>query len=241
MADPTLVHKDYLKIIFGERYRHVDDILTALGHRENAGSPVSASLVPQFVGQICFDTTGLDYYIAFSTTAGDWAPLAVNTVTLAEMLGIDGLTATAAELNGSSKVSTRLIPITDASTYLALAQNSGKTHVFPDLSQTCTVTLPTASAGLTFKFIGKAVAADASNWVFTAITPSFLFGGVAFLDNDAGAGADEVHAGVYPNGSSHLTATIVTPAAGTYIELTSDGTNWIINGVVISATIPTFG
>jgi hypothetical protein len=34
--------------------------------------------------------------------------------------------------------------------------------------------------------------------------------------------------------------TIITPQAGTSVYMICDGTNWIINGVVYSATAPTF-
>lgn len=135
-------------------------------------------------------------------------------------------------------ITTGIVSITDASTYTALASNSGKIHVFPDLTASCTVTLPTAAAGLEYTFIGKGVAADAQNWVFSAGVA--YKGGLSFADTDAGAGADEIHLGVYPNGSSNDNMTIVTPAAGTIIRLYCDGTNWIVNGNVFSATVPTF-
>ena len=63
---------------------------------------------------------------------------------------------------------------------------------------------------------------------------------VMFADTDAGAAADEIHAGVFPNGSSNDFVTIVTPGAGTRIKLVCDGTNWIISGIVFSATVPAF-
>ena len=138
-------------------------------------------------------------------------------------------------------INTGVVTISDASTYTALAANSGKIHVFPDLTASCTVTLPTASAGLQYTFIGKGVAADAQNWVFdTGSATNFYLGGLSFADTDAGAGADEIHLGVYPDGNSNDIMTIVTPAAGTIIRMICDGTNWIVNGNVFSATVPTF-
>ena len=150
-----------------------------------------------------------------------------------------GLTATAAEINAAADVSDKLVSVPDAASYAVLAANSGKTHILPNFTANCTLTLPTAAAGLEFTFIGKAVAADAQNWIFAAGVP--YLGGLAFADNDAGAGADEIHAGVYPNGTTNDNMTIVTPAAGTKIHVICDGTNWIVNGVVNSATVPTFG
>lgn len=156
-------------------------------------------------------------------------------------IGGTEVTATAAEINGAADVSSRIVSITDAAAYTALAANSGKTHVLPDLTASCTVTLPAAAAGLEYTFIGKGVAADAQNWIFdTGSATNFYLGGLAFADTDAGAAADEIHAGVFPNGNSNDIMTIVTPGAGTRIHLVCDGTNWIVNGQVYSATVPTF-
>lgn len=130
-----------------------------------------------------------------------------------------------------------VISITDATTYTALYTNSGKTHIIPDLTASITITLPVASAGVEYTFIGKAIAADAQNWVFAAGVD--FIGGLAFADTDAGAGADEIHAGVYP-AATNDNMTIVTPGAGTRIYLVCDGTNWIANGQVFSATVPAF-
>ena len=156
-------------------------------------------------------------------------------------LGGTDITATAAEINGAAKVSTRIVNVTDATTYSVLATNSGKTHVIPNLTADCTLTLPTASAGLEFTFISKAVAADAQNWIIKAPSATnYFLGGVSFADTDAGAGADEIHAGVWSNGSSNDFLTVVTPGAGTMVYVICDGTNWIVNGQVSSATVPAF-
>lgn len=150
------------------------------------------------------------------------------------------LTATAAEINARADADARLVNVTDASTYSVLAANSGKTHVMPDFTASCTLTLPTAAAGLEYLFVSKAIAADAQNWIFSTGGANFWLGGLSFADTDAGAGADEIHAGVWPNGSSNDFMTIVTPGAGTRIYVFCDGTNWIVNGQVFSATVPTF-
>lgn len=133
-----------------------------------------------------------------------------------------------------------LVTIADATPYTVLAANSSKTHVIADQTSSITINLPTAAAGLRYPFVGKAVAAEAQNWIIVAGGTAYYLGGLNFLDNDAGAGADEVHAGVYPNGSSHLTMNVVTPCAGTHVTVICDGTNWIVSGVINSPTIPTF-
>jgi hypothetical protein len=181
--------------------------------------------------------TTSDIVLMFDASDG-YEPKYADSANVFELMGI---TATAAELNGATDVSSRLVSITDAATYTALAANSGKTHVFPDLTASCTVTLPAVASGLEFTFISKAFAADAQNWVFdTGSATNFYLGGLAFADTDAGAGADEIHAGVFPDGNSNDIMTIVTPGAGTRIHMICDGTNWIVNGQVFSATVPTF-
>lgn len=124
----------------------------------------------------------------------------------------------------------------DAATYTVLAANSGKTHIIPNLTATCTFTLPTAAAGLEYLFIGKAVATDAQDWKFSAGVA--YLGAVQFLDTDDPA--DTVTAGVFPNGTTNDNLTIVTPAGGTWVRFVCDGTNWIVNGISFSATTPAF-
>lgn len=137
-------------------------------------------------------------------------------------------------------VSSRIVNVPDAATYSVLAADTGKTHILPNFTANCTITLPTAAAGLEYEFVSKAVAADAQNWIISTGGANFFLGGLAFADTDAGAGADEIHAGVWPNGSSNDFANIVTPGAGTWVKCVCDGTNWIICGQVYSATVPTF-
>jgi len=159
----------------------------------------------------------------------------------ANVFELMGITASAAEINARSAAASRLVNVTDAATYAVLAADSGKIHVMPDFTSSCTLTLPTAAAGLEYTFIGKAVAADAQNWIIkSASATNFFLGGVSFADTDAGAGADEIHAGIWPNGSTNDFLTVVTPGAGTYIYVICDGTNWIVNGQVSSATVPAF-
>lgn len=159
----------------------------------------------------------------------------------ANVFELMGITASAAEINARSAAASRLVAVTDAATYTVLAANSGKIHVMPDFTSSCTLTLPTAAAGLEYTFIGKAVAADAQNWIIKSPSATnYFLGGVSFADSDAGAGADEIHAGIWSNGSTNDFLTVVTPGAGTYIYVICDGTNWIVNGQVVSATVPAF-
>jgi hypothetical protein len=182
--------------------------------------------------------------MATKTKKVDWGGLSVIVNSL--FTGASGpgdagteITATAAEINLAADISARgPVAIADGATYTFLAANSGLVHVVPNLTATCVFSFPTASAGLTFEVWYGGAAADAQDWNFV-LSSGFFIGGVSFLDTDAGAGADEVHLGVYSNGSSNDNFDVVTPAAGTRLRFLCNGTNWYVNGVVCSATVPT--
>lgn len=138
---------------------------------------------------------------------------------------------------GASTEGPLVITVPDAATYSVLAVNSGKTHVLPDFTASCTLTLPTAVAGLEYVFIGKGVAADGQDWIFSTGGANFFLGGLGFADTDDPA---DTVAAVYPNGSSNDFMNIITPGGGTRVHLICDGSNWIVNGIVVGATAPTF-
>lgn len=148
------------------------------------------------------------------------------------------ITATAAEINAAAAGTRGPVVIADATPYTVLAADSGKTHIISEQAASITVNLPAvAAAGLQFKFVMGGVATEAQNWVFVATTPEFWNGGVAWTDlNDAESNL----AVVYGNGTSHLTLTVVTPAAGTVIEVYSNGAEWVVSGHVVSDTTPAF-
>ena len=129
-----------------------------------------------------------------------------------------------------------LVP--NAATYTVLADNSGLNHYMPDLSATCTITLPTPKAGLRFSFIYSGDAADSVNWVITTGSDTYFFkGGLTFHDQDG-----DVVAPIDGNGSSNSKLTIINPEPGTRVHVEcANGTNWYLTGSVLSATIPTFG
>ena len=132
------------------------------------------------------------------------------------------------------------VAITDAATYTVLAENSGKVHMLPDLTADITITLPAPQAGMEFEFVYGGAAADAQDWIFnTSATDVLYMGGVVHLDSDANAAGDEVVA-VFADFSDDDAFTVLTPAAGTRVRLFSDGTSWLVEGTVVSATAPTF-
>jgi hypothetical protein len=184
-------------------------------------------------------TTATTSDIAVLLDASDnYTPKYADSANVFELMGI---TASAAQLNAAATPASRFVNVTDAATYAVLAADSGKIHIMPNFTASCTLTLPTAAAGLEYIFIGKAVAADAQDWIIKSPSATnYFIGGVAFADTDAGAGADEIHAGIWSNGSTNDFLTVVTPGAGTRIHVICDGTNWIVNGQVFSATVPAF-
>lgn len=131
------------------------------------------------------------------------------------------------------------VPVTvgDVTAYTVKAQNSGLVHYIPDLTSTCTFTLPTPKAGLWFEFAYIGDAADAVNWVIDTTSDTYYFkGGLMFADQDGDALAP-----IDGDGNSNSKLTVVTPEPGTKIRVESgNGTNWYLSGYVLSATIPSF-
>lgn len=127
--------------------------------------------------------------------------------------------------------------VPDATPYTVLAADSGKMHIILEQTSNITLNLPVIAAGLSYKFIMGGVATEAQNWIIVATTPSFYNGGIAWTDLDD---AESNLAVVYGNGTSHLTLTVTTPAAGTGIEIYSNGTEWFVHGTVISDSTPAF-
>jgi hypothetical protein len=128
----------------------------------------------------------------------------------------------------------------DHTTYTVLAADTGKTLYVPNLTGSCTFSLPAAAAGLAYTFAYGGVAADAQNWVIDAGSDTnFFLGGLVHLDTDANSAGDEVvtKAG---DGNSNSILTVVTPDVGTMVKVVCDGTNWYLSGFVASATVPSF-
>lgn len=131
------------------------------------------------------------------------------------------------------------VVVVTTGTYTVLAANSGATHIIPDLAGNTAINLPTEAAGLFYKFIYCGAAAEGhTHTIDSEHNDNFFIGGVAFIDGDAGAGADELSI-VHCDGNSNSELVLVTPDNGTVVELFCDGTNWYLTGTVISATTPT--
>jgi len=128
------------------------------------------------------------------------------------------------------------VAIPDAATYTVKAYNSGIRHVLPDLTADIVISLPAAEDGLEYEFWYAGAAADAQDWLINAgSNTNFFKGGILHVDEDAGAAADEA-AAVRSDGNSNSKLTVLTPDVGTWIKLHCDGTNWYVNGMVVSAS-----
>jgi hypothetical protein len=126
------------------------------------------------------------------------------------------------------------IAVPDATPYVVKPYNSGIIHMIPNLTADTTFTLPTPKVGLYYEFWYAGAAADAQDWLFNTGSDTYFFkGGVAHLDEDA---ADAEVASVYSDGNSNSKLTVLTPASGTVVKLFCDGTNWYVNGFVVSAS-----
>jgi hypothetical protein len=132
------------------------------------------------------------------------------------------------------------VVVPDAATYTVLGTDSGKLHVIPGLTASCTLALPSDVTG-DYTFVGSGVAADAQNWVFDAgADTAFFLGGITHLDTNAGTGAAEI-AVVYPDGNSNSILTVNVPHASSKITFHGDGTNWlIVDSRAVSDTAPAF-
>ena len=126
------------------------------------------------------------------------------------------------------------IAVPDATPYVVKTYNSGIKHMIPNLTADTTITLPSPKAGLEYEFWYAGAAADAQDWLIdTGSNTYFYKGGVVHFDEDA---ADAEAASVYSDGNSNSKLTVLTPAAGTVVKIFCDGTNWYVNGMVVSAS-----
>jgi hypothetical protein len=167
---------------------------------------------------------------------------AITSTAQAALLGLHGgINASVAEINNKVDGSASYVVLnsTGAVAYSVLAANTGKIHFTPDCTANSTLTLPAVAAGLNYKFIYAGGAADASNLIIdSGADANFFIGGIVHLDLNSTATTITV-GNVFSDGDSNSIFTLVTPSAGTVVEILCDGTNWHLWGQVVSDTIPT--
>ena len=122
-----------------------------------------------------------------------------------------------------------------ASVTLTAATNAGRTNVLPDTSQNTTLTLPTPSAGLSFRFIYGGAAADATDHIIkTAGNTIFFKGALTHLDTDGNSNAT-----VFSDGNSNSIISLVTPQSYVIDLVGASATVYHVSGFISDATVPT--
>ena len=171
-----------------------------------------------------------------STQAQRLANLGQLTASVAEVNAVcDDLAATAIEITNKCDGSSSYVSTGTGTSYTILAASTGKIHTMGAISSNQTMTLPTAAAGLNYKFVYVGAAEEAQNFILKSPAAAAYFrGGVMHSDIDGNAVAT-----VYSDGDSNDNFTMVTPGAGTIVEVLCDGTVWYIWGVVCSDTVCT--
>ena len=138
-----------------------DDMVDAIGYIENAGVP--SAVVPDFIGQMLFDTSNNTFYRAFGTSAGNWTPAGTGALTAAELNVLDGITP------GTPLLSKALV--LDANLGIGAFRNTGLnlvTQVTPT-AKTTSATL-TAAEILTGIITGNQGAAGAAAYTMPLAT-----------------------------------------------------------------------
>ena len=145
-----------------------------------------------------------------------------------------GAITTEFSLDGSGL---QVTPVTfgDADTTLTATANAGRVNVVSAIHDNRTLTLPSPTAGVSFKFVYGGAAEEAENLIIdTGADANFFIGGIAHLDSDA----DNVS--VYSNGSSNSVLTLTDFGIFEINVLAKDSTNWIIWGYQQGADAPAF-
>ena len=146
-----------------------------------------------------------------------------------------GAISTSFTLDGSGMQVAPVALADTASITLTAATNAGRTNVFPNTSQNTTVTLPTPSAGLSFRFIYGGAAADATDHIIkTAGNTIFFKGAITHLDTDG-----NTNASVFSNGSSNSVISLVTPQSYVIDLVGASATVYHVSGFISDAAVPT--
>ena len=131
----------------------------------------------------------------------------------------------------------QVTPITlgDEDTTLTATANAGRTNVVPAITGNRTLTLPSPTAGIWFKFIYGGAAEEAENLIIdTGADANYFIGGVIHLDSNA----DNVS--VYADGNSNSILPLTDFGLFEINILAKDSTNWIIWGHQEGADVPAF-
>ena len=131
----------------------------------------------------------------------------------------------------------QVTPITfsDADTTLTATANAGRVNVVPAITGNRTITLPSPTAGVWFRFIYGGVAEEAENLIFdTGSDTNYFIGGIIHIQSDADSGS------YYSDGNSNSKLTLTDFGLFEINILAKDSTNWIIWGHQEGADVPAF-
>lgn len=170
-----------------------------------------------------------DFMFMFDTSANNWVKTSLEG--FAEAVTLDGLTATAAELNLAADISAIYENVT-AANVLTTAE-CGKMMALNSATEFAS-TLPSPTAGCKFKFVVKAAPSGASYTVVTASTANVLYGGPSVADVAAGS------AGPFATGNDTWTFVDGVSVVGDTLDVWSDGTNWYADGSIKLQSAGTF-
>jgi hypothetical protein len=175
---------------------------------------------------------------AFTDVADDITTAATGDIVM--MLDAsDNYTPKYADADNLREMTKAIVSVPDANTPISAA-NTGKPHLVANVSADRTFTLPTPAAGLDIEFIATVGAADGHDWIInTGSDTNYFVGAITHLDTDANGAGDEI-VNVSPDGNSNSKLQINVPEGGTVVRLVCDGTLWVVSGVAVSATAPTF-
>jgi hypothetical protein len=144
-----------------------------------------------------------------------------STVDLTEFAKLDGLTATAAELNMAADNSANVETVT--ATNVITAAESGKTF-FLSAAAGFASTLPAPAAGLRYKFVVATSPTSNGYTIATNGSANIIKGGVNELEVDTG---DD---GPYSAVGDLITLVANVAVVGDWLEVISDGTSWFLTG-----------
>lgn len=122
-----------------------------------------------------------------------------------------------------SGVETDSVEVVTATNVITAAE-TGKTF-FLDAAAGFVSTLPTAAAGLKFKFVVK-TAPTSNGYTITGSPADVIYGTVAC------SGAEATINGVTASAADNVILVANQALIGDVVEFTSDGTNWYVNGNV---------
>lgn len=153
----------------------------------------------------------------------------VTTLSASELRALDGITATAAELNRAADVSGRIVSVA-VSTAITEALHEGKTVVLSGAGSARTMTLPAATGGgARYRFIVGEV--NTSNYLFKSVVGTDLFEGALLMVCDAGDTIEAFESGATDDTITLNGTTTGGAAIGDWIEFEDfSATGWAVHG-----------